>query len=408
MLTPDHASAVQRVVLLEYLKTGNTFSRLLDLGLALIFWPWKSLNSAWKMTRLHGHKVSQFRSRPVQFAQQIWFAWGHGVSPQMYYQMGMVMAPSPMRPMEWMQNGHASLLSRAFRVEKSLPEINDKLLFARTMQRNEVATPEILAVFADGEQLGEVEASGFLQVLERGHDFYVKPRKGSVGRDQVLVSRTEEGAWRCIPSSYKSRSFRRIIAQYDRRRLDAKGVLGLLCQLSTACPLIVQPRLVNHGELPDLGGPALQAIRLLTGRRGDEIVILRAQIRLPFQNQIASQWGVDSEVDLETGCLGQTFEDYPDPSFSNRFSSEGPVILGLTVPCWIEAKNLVKRAHFALADYSFLGWDVAITPTGPVVIEANGNFGFSSLQKPGPSPIIDENFLSVFDYWANRPKAELS
>src|SRR6056297_2990138 len=56
-------------------------------------------------------------------------------------------------------------------------------------------------------------------------------------------------------------------------------------------------------------------------------------------------------------------------------------------------------------DYAFLGWDVAICGNGPVMLEANGNFGASGLQKSGPNPLIDEKFLAVFDYWRNKSKA---
>ncbi len=326
----------------------------------------------------------------------------------MYYQMGMAMSPSPIRPMEWMQNGHASLLSRVFRKDKKLLEINDKLLFAEIMRKHNVATPDILGVFADGKPAGPTTGLQLLEALNRRNDLYVKPIRASVGLNQLLLRRQDDGAWACTPSTYSSPRFSSTLAKFGKQSLETSQIYRLMCHLSSVCPLIIQPRLVNHPNLPDLGGPALQAVRILSGMRGQEVVILRALLRLPFRDQIASQWGVNSAVDLETGLLGSTFEDYPDPSVSERFSPEGPVIVGFQVPCWPETLSLVSRAHLALPDYSFLGWDIAITPTGPAVIEANGNYGFSSLQKPSSAPIIDEKFLSVFEYWANRPKAELS
>ena len=43
MLGRTRAAAVQRSILREYLKSGRTPARLFDLGVALMFWPWKSL-----------------------------------------------------------------------------------------------------------------------------------------------------------------------------------------------------------------------------------------------------------------------------------------------------------------------------------------------------------------------------
>jgi len=68
--------------------------------------------------------------------------------------------------------------------------------------------------------------------------------------------------------------------------------------------------------------------------------------------------------------------------------------------------TVVEKAHNALPEYAFLGWDVAICPDGPVMLEANGNFAVSSLQKPGSSPLIDEKFLAVFDYWRERSRTD--
>ena len=47
-------------------------------------------------------------------------------------------------------------------------------------------------------------------------------------------------------------------------------------------------------------------------------------------------------------------------------------------------------------------------PSGPVILEANGNFACSSLQKPGPEPLIDEKFLAVFEYWRERGRVDAS
>jgi len=405
MLTSDPASRVQRAILREYLRTGSAFARLFDLAVMLLIWPLRTLIQAARLTRRVGGQVVDVRSRPVQFIEQLRFAWLHGISPQMYYQTGMVSASSPIQPMRWLQNGHAGLLSRAFRQEKRLPEINDKLLFSQVMKRNSVATPEVLARFDDSTCSTGNSASEFFEALKGYREFYVKPRCSSGGKDQLLLQKDTDESWSVTASSYASAAFHQQLENKQLKALADQEVFELLVSLSQVCELLVQPRLVNHADMPKPGGPALLAVRIMTGLTADLVVNLRAVLRLPFSSQIASQLGVDAAVDIQTGRLKRVFVDSPNPSCWSRIPPNGAIIEGVALPCWTETLELVKLAHRALPDYSFLGWDVAITPCGPVVLEANGNYGLSSLQKPGSRPLIDDQFLSVYEYWSNQSSA---
>jgi hypothetical protein len=69
----------------------------------------------------------------------------------------------------------------------------------------------------------------------------------------------------------------------------------------------------------------------------------------------------DSKTRPDLG--GTRYQEHPDTGI--RFE-------GRTVPFYDDAVALCRRAHFALApDLFVIGWDVAITPRGPVTLEAN-------------------------------------
>lgn len=53
---------------------------------------------------------------------------------------------------------------------------------------------------------------------------------------------------------------------------------------------------------------------------------------------------------------------------------------GTKIPYWKEVKELAIRAHKAISDIPTIGWDVAITPNGPVLIEGNDNWEISGAQ----------------------------
>jgi len=61
---------------------------------------------------------------------------------------------------------------------------------------------------------------------------------------------------------------------------------------------------------------------------------------------------------------------------SNVFASHpvtGVQIAGLAVPMYDEAVAMVERLSRRLPQIPYMGWDIAITPEGPAVIEANHN-----------------------------------
>ena len=46
-------------------------------------------------------------------------------------------------------------------------------------------------------------------------------------------------------------------------------------------------------------------------------------------------------------------------------------IEGFQLPLWNETLNLVKQAALCFLPIRTIGWDIAISPRGPVIMEAN-------------------------------------
>lgn len=69
-----------------------------------------------------------------------------------------------------------------------------------------------------------------------------------------------------------------------------------------------------------------------------------------------------------------------DPLKTDRQPQTGVVFEGYQVPHYTEATELVKRAHLAVHGVVTIGWDVAITPEGPVLIEGNDDWEITLMQ----------------------------
>lgn len=58
----------------------------------------------------------------------------------------------------------------------------------------------------------------------------------------------------------------------------------------------------------------------------------------------------------------------------------GLVFEGYQLPYWREVVDLVTKAHRAIINVQSIGWDVALTPDGPVLIEGNDNWEIANPQ----------------------------
>jgi len=59
------------------------------------------------------------------------------------------------------------------------------------------------------------------------------------------------------------------------------------------------------------------------------------------------------------------------------------------------APKLCRRAHEQLASCPAVGWDVAFTPAGAMLIEGNLPFCMSLAQVPGATPLLETSYQSA-------------
>jgi hypothetical protein len=141
--------------------------------------------------------------------------------------------------------------------------------------------------------------------------------------------------------------------------------------------LIVQPRVAVHPALRGLALSALPTIRILTMKdEQGRPEVVGATLRFASNAEACvdnmKAGGLMSAVDLGSGRLGVACRGYGGPDHC-RHPVNGEPVEGRLLPDWEAAKLLAMRAHAdGFADYALVGWDVAPSPEGPVLIEGNG------------------------------------
>jgi hypothetical protein len=157
---------------------------------------------------------------------------------------------------------------------------------------------------------------------------------------------------------------------------------------------VVQERLRPHPELVGMSGHGLvHTLRLMTLRDdGTPARLLGARLRIatgrePVDSFRAGATGNMTAAVLDDGTLGVPVTVRPSGFGLERVPRHprsGTPLTGFRIPDWEGALDLARRAADAFAPLRAMGWDIAPTPQGPVLIEANA--WWTNLPDPGPGP----------------------
>ena len=148
---------------------------------------------------------------------------------------------------------------------------------------------------------------------------------------------------------------------------------------------LAEELIVQDPRLAKLHPASVNTCRVPTMRYDDETVVFYPMLRVGQHGSIvdnAGQGGLICSLDPVTGRViavaderGRQFETHPDT---------GEALIGFVVPRWEEALAFVKQLAQVVPDNRSMGWDIALTEKGWVLVEANrrGQFGWQyTLQK---------------------------
>lgn len=218
----------------------------------------------------------------------------------------------------------------------------DKIRFEARCAAARLPHPRTVAVVEDGRVAMKAEPAG--------RDLMLKPADGEGGDGVVILERVADAA--------------DLAARLPRGRGR----------------YLAQDRMKSHPALRDLALDALPTVRIVT--MVDEVgapEVVSATFRFAsvrgakIDNVKAG--GLIAAVDLPVGSLGVACKGHGGGDHAVH-PVTGAAITGRMLPDWPAAKGLVRRAHAEVFhDYALIGWDVALTPDGPVLIEGNGRPG---------------------------------
>lgn len=153
---------------------------------------------------------------------------------------------------------------------------------------------------------------------------------------------------------------------------------------------IAEGFIAQHHEMRKLSINCVNTVRVVTintsenlsGIEKSKLNIIYAGLRMGngdgYVDNLHSG-GMIAAVDIQTGLVTTDGVDFNNRVFI-RHPDTDTVIRGFQIPYFEELKQMIDIAGKDIEGY--FGWDIAVTETGPVIVEVNTNPGAECLQIP--------------------------
>ncbi|MDO6605156.1 sugar-transfer associated ATP-grasp domain-containing protein [Arenibacter palladensis] len=238
----------------------------------------------------------------------------------------------------------------------------NKLLFEEFLGKNNIPTPQIYFHnsknrFTYKGDVFEIETKKDLASLlekvfneEKVEYFFCKPIDGIMGGNIFIIEKKTH-----------------------------RKIADILINLVFSKAFIFQELIQQHEVLKKINYSSLNTLRIVTYKnKKNELEVLSGFIRVGRKGAIvdnAHAGGIVVPFNKETGKVcaeglqlidngGGIFHKHPDTEV---------IFDNFQIPHYTQVKELVTKAS-SFFKLPLLGWDVAITPNGPIIVEVNHNF----------------------------------
>ncbi|MFT5696615.1 MAG: hypothetical protein ACI9QQ_002597 [Myxococcota bacterium] len=372
----------------QTIRAADSFAAKVRLLCSTLIWPVTATFQAMHRTEKYGEFVRERTGKlqVTQFVEQLQLIFFECISPKSYYLFQLYEPERRKRAQEYLhryESKRPSRLYHAISAEGPGPSrlLCDKMAFHERCQSAGIATPEIYMSIEDG-QLKNGSSSDRLPT----RDLFVKPCKGRGGRGTQAWRFTSLGDF----------------VDIDGIRMGRDQLLDKLIRDSHGTMLLVQQRAENHGALAWQNGHATSTARVMSvvNERGEPEVVA-AVFRMASGRTIVDnihRGGIAAGIDLATGKLDSAIALGPEAIRTDLHPETQRTFRGKTLPNWAEALALVVRAHRAFDGRCVIGWDVAFTPLGPVLIEGNSAPCVHLMQRGMDRPLGAGRFAELLAY----------
>jgi hypothetical protein len=243
--------------------------------------------------------------------------------------------------------------------------VDDKANFHKICRANNIPTPKLIALSDENGVWGEDNAviasgEGLAKAINDtpANDFVLKPTRQYSGKGILFLSKKNNQTLTC--------------------QLGINHTISELYELINTKAYILQLSIDNHPIINKLScSPALQTIRIVTfNRKNSTPFIFAALLKISNSELLIDNYeygengNLVAMINIDTGVISHGVGKHLGDTYHVHPATQMP-ITGLQLPLWDQCLKLAIAAAEMSLPVKAIGWDIALTPTGPVMIEGN-------------------------------------
>ena len=152
--------------------------------------------------------------------------------------------------------------------------------------------------------------------------------------------------------------------------------------------MLLESMVVQHPVVSELYPHCINTTRVVTIFKNGKANIVCAYIRIGNDGKHVDNFnsgGMTAPVDLATGTVKAPAVDKKKDVYKVHPMTGHP-IEGFKLPDWEQALEMVAAAASKVPEMAYIGWDVAFSENGPLIIEGNNFPGHDIYQLPAHTP----------------------
>lgn len=260
--------------------------------------------------------------------------------------------------------------------------VNDKFVFERYCNSLGLPTPLNKYLIENGV-IYDLSENRYIEprdFITNSHNYFCKPFSGMLGLG-IFTLKVEKSILHIDDVEFSLEEFEAFLKKNKNTKF------------------ICQQAIKQHEQMAQIYSKSVNTLRIQSViSESGQVTAFGVKARFGANNNKIDNWamgGVLIGVDLDSGKLHKNGFFKPEFGYqTDKHPNTGFIFHNFEIPFFKEAVELVKKAHKFLYGIHSIGWDVAITSEGPVIIEANHRWEISSTQAThgGMLEFINENF----------------
>lgn len=351
-----------------------------------------NLSRLWRFSRKLGGVITEKHGISVgrQFISLWWLAVRYQIHPELYYCYRLYLRPLSEAPLFITGTTQKSRMRfLRFSLEADLDNLRFKRRFEDLCHHAGMPVAGTVAEFEKG-QVSWCHAASLPNT-----DLFCKHASSEQGFGADSWTYLEGRRWKAADGVVR----------------DEAEMLAHLRAISATEPLLIQMKLKSHADVAPVSPGGISSLRVITVQIPGtlERQVIAATFKMIKAGQVTDHWkkgGVASGVDVKTGILGPGRYRLASKAHLDvhQHPDTGEAITGRKLTLWPDVIKVTTQAHALFPQFPFLGWDVALTPEGAVLLEGNMNWDARMIQQPGDNPIGAPRFFRHYHAWYQELK----